>query len=117
MMQKHVLVTGGLGYIGSHTLVELVLSGFAVVVVDNLSNSSKAVLDRIKQITGKDVEFYELDCTNENQLRAVFERHNFFGVVHFAALKSVEESMIYPEKYRHNNVFSTEVLQNLCVEF
>jgi len=116
-MQKYVLVTGGLGYIGSHTIVELVSSGFAVVVVDNLSNSSKAVLVRIKQITGKDVEFYELDCTNENQLRSVFERHNFFGVVHFAALKSVEESMIYPEKYRHNNVFSTEVLQNLCIEF
>ncbi|MFM2194471.1 MAG: UDP-glucose 4-epimerase GalE [Bacteroidota bacterium] len=116
-MQKQVLVTGGLGYIGSHTIVELVQAGFAVVVVDNLSNSSSLVLDRIKRITGKDVDFYELDCANENHLRAVFERNNFFGVIHFAALKSVEESMVYPEKYRMNNVFSTEVLQKLCVEF
>jgi UDP-glucose 4-epimerase len=116
-MQKQVLVTGGLGYIGSHTIVELVQSGFAVVAVDNLSNSSRLVLDRIKRITGKEIDFYELDCSSEEHLRSVFEKHDFHGVIHFAALKSVEESMIYPEKYRFNNVFSTEVLQKLCVEF
>jgi UDP-glucose 4-epimerase len=116
-MQKQVLVTGGLGYIGSHTIIELIDAGFEVVAVDNLSNTTNQVKNRIQQITGKEFDFYELDCTDEHLMRSVFERYNFFGVIHFAALKSVEESMIFPEKYRRNNVFSTQILRDLCVEF
>jgi len=116
-MQQKVLVTGGLGYIGSHTIIELIRCGFVVIVVDNFSNSTPEVLDRIEKITGERVLFYERDCTNEQDLRGIFQKHNFFGVIHFAALKSVEESLLFPEKYRKNNVVSTQVLQALSIEF
>lgn len=99
-----ILVTGGLGYIGSHTVVELQQAGYNVVVVDNLSNTSKDVIDRIKTITGKEFTFYEVDVCNLNDLKKVFEMEKIDGVIHFAAFKAVGESVEFPLKYYHNNV-------------
>ncbi|MFM7770732.1 MAG: UDP-glucose 4-epimerase GalE [Bacteroidota bacterium] len=116
-MEKVVLVTGGLGYIGSHTAIELLLAGYKVVVVDNLSNSTRIVEERIKMVAKKEVVFYEIDCSDEEKMKGVFQKHDFFGIIHFAALKSVEESMSHPEKYYTNNVQSTKVLKKLCESF
>lgn len=105
-----VLVTGGAGYIGSHTCVELLNAGHEVIVVDNLCNSKISVLDRVKQIAGRSVLFFKLDVRDKPALSAVFDRHKIDAVIHFAGLKSVGESVSMPLEYYNNNVYGTLVL-------
>jgi len=102
-----VLVTGGCGYIGSHTVVDLLNEGYDVVVVDNLINSKKEVLEKIKKITGKTVTFYEYDLCNKILLDSVFEKEEIDAVIHFAGLKAVGESVEKPLMYYQNNLIST----------
>lgn len=102
-----VLVTGGLGYIGSHTVVELLDDNYEVVVVDNLSNSSIDVYDKIKTITGKDFVFYEEDVCNEDKLDEIFAKEKVDSVIHFAGYKAVGESCEKPLMYYENNLMST----------
>ncbi|WP_010251871.1 UDP-glucose 4-epimerase GalE [Myroides injenensis] len=99
-----ILVTGGLGYIGSHTVVELIEQGFEVVIIDDLSNSKKQVLYNIEKITGTMPELYEGDIKNKEVLNLVFNQHAFNGVIHFAAFKSVSESQANPLEYYDNNI-------------
>ncbi|MFX1736274.1 UDP-glucose 4-epimerase GalE [Paraburkholderia sp. A1RI_3L] len=105
-----ILVTGGAGYIGSHTCVELLQGGYDVVVVDNLVNSSRESLARVGQITGKAVAFYEADARDEAALQRVFDAHPVTGAIHFAALKAVGESVAKPIEYYRNNIDSLLVL-------
>ena len=113
-----ILVTGGAGYIGSHTCVELINLGFDPVIVDNLSNSSYRNIKGIEQITKKSIKFYNVDCTNKNDLKNVFENEkDVVGVIHFAAYKSVEESVSFPEKYFQNNVGSLKVILDQMQKF
>lgn len=105
-----VLVTGGLGYIGSHTCVELMNAGQEIVVVDNLYNCKKSSYDRIKALTGKDFSFYECDIRNKEGLNEVFEKENITSVIHFAGLKAVCESVRKPLEYFDNNITGTLVL-------
>lgn len=111
-----VLVTGGAGYIGSHTCVELLNQNYDVVVVDNLSNSSVESLKRVKAITGKDVTFYEANILDKPSMNAIFEKENVDAVIHFAALKAVGESVSKPLEYYENNISGTlalcEVMRN-----
>lgn len=102
-----ILVTGGAGYIGSHTCVELLESGYDVVVVDNLCNSSKESLKRVEKITGKGVKFYEADIADKTAMSKIFEENNIFGVIHFAGLKAVGESVEKPLEYYKNNISGT----------
>jgi len=102
-----ILVTGGLGFIGSHTVVELIEAGHEVVIVDNLINSKIEVLDKIEKITKVRPNFYEYNMLNINDLRKVFEEHEFDGVIHFAGLKAVNESISKPIEYYENNLEST----------
>lgn len=99
-----LLITGGTGYIGSHTVVELLKLGKEIVIVDNLSNSSTLVLDRIEKITGKTVTFIQADICDIQAIEDVFEQHNIEAVIHFAGLKAVGESNEMPLNYYHNNV-------------
>ena len=108
-----ILVTGGAGYIGSHTCLELLKQGYELVVVDNLSNSSRESLSRVERLTGKTVEFYPVDLLDRAALDAVFTKHDFFAVIHFAGLKAVGESVSIPLKYYHNNITGTLVLCEL----
>lgn len=101
---KKILVTGGCGYIGSHTCVELLNNNFEVVILDNLSNSQKDVLDKIKQITKKEVQFYEGDMINSKILSKIFEENEIDAVIDFAAYKAVGESVLKPIEYYKNNV-------------
>ena len=105
-----VLVTGGLGYIGSHTCVELMNAGQEIVVVDNLYNCKKSSYDRIKALTGKDFSFYECDIRNKEGLNEVFEKENITSVIDFAGLKAVGESVRKPLEYFDNNITGTLVL-------
>lgn len=105
-----ILVTGGAGYIGSHTCVELLQGGYDVVVVDNLVNSSRESLARVEQIAGKAVAFYEADVRDEASLQRVFDAHPVTGAIHFAALKAVGESVAKPIEYYRNNIDSLLVL-------
>ena len=105
-MAKRVLVTGGTGYIGSHTTVELLEAGYEVVIVDNLSNSERFVLKGIEKITGKRVPFHKVDCCSLASLRRVFKHYGFDAVIHFAASKAVGESVEQPLKYYQNNLVS-----------
>ena len=108
-----VLVTGGAGYIGSHTVVELLNSGYDVVIVDNFSNSNPKALEAIKKITGKDFKFYELDILDTEKLNKVFDENpDIESVIHFAALKAVGESVAKPIEYYHNNIEGTLSLTN-----
>ena len=107
---KKVLVTGGTGYIGSHTVVELLKEGKEVVIVDNFSNSKKDVVERIKKITGKDVTLYNIDYLDRKQLEKVFEENEIDSVINFAGYKAVGESVKEPLKYYHNNVSGAIVL-------
>lgn len=109
-MTNNILVTGGAGYIGNHTCVELLESGYKVVVLDNLCNSSRESIHRIKVITGKDVTFVEGDIRNRELLKHLFSEYNFNSVVHFAGLKAVGESTAIPLKYYDNNVSGTVAL-------
>lgn len=107
---KTVFVTGGAGYIGSHACVELLLSGYEVVVVDNLCNSSRASLDRVAMITGKAAQFYEADLRSKSALEKIFSDHPIDGVMHFAGLKAVGESVSMPLHYYDNNITGTVTL-------
>lgn len=112
-----ILVTGGAGYIGSHTVVELLNLGKEVVIVDNLSNSSILVLDRIEAITGKRPAFYELDVCDKQALRKVFEQESIEAAIHFAGYKAVGESVQKPVMYYENNIMSTLALVEVMSEF
>ena len=105
-----ILVTGGAGFIGSHTVVELQNAGYEVVVVDNLSNSSKKSLDRVKEITGKEVKFYEADILDRAALENIFDKENIDSCIHFAGLKAVGESVAKPWEYYNNNITGTLTL-------
>lgn len=107
---KTVLVTGGTGYIGSHTVIQLIETGFKVVIVDNLCNSKELVLDRIEAITGVRPAFYAYDIRNYDALRELFAEYEFDSVIHFAGLKAVGESTQLPLKYYDNNVAGTITL-------
>ena len=107
-----VLVTGGAGYIGSHTVLELLEQEEDVIVIDNLSNSNKESLRRVKKITGADLIFYEEDLLNIEALRSIFDEHDIHSVIHFAGFKAVGESVEKPLAYYHNNITST---LNLCM--
>lgn len=113
----HILVTGGAGFIGSHTTVALLDAGHSVVVVDNLSNSKKEVIDAIIKITNKPIEFHEIDVTNEQTVDSLFETHQFDGVIHFAGLKAVGESVEKPILYYMNNLVSIMVIAKACVKY
>ncbi|WP_159471929.1 UDP-glucose 4-epimerase GalE [Dyadobacter sp. 3J3] len=112
-----ILVTGGAGFIGSHTVVELHEAGFEPVILDNLYNSNREVLNGIKGITGKDFPFYEVDCNDIEKVRAVFEKEKFDGVIHFAAYKAVGESVEKPLNYYENNIISLLVLLKVMKEY
>lgn len=105
-----VLLTGGTGYIGSHTAVELINAGKDVVIVDNLSNSKEDVIDKIKQITGKQVKFYKADILDKVAMDKIFTENEIEAVIHFAGLKAVGESVEKPLEYYHNNIVGTLVL-------
>lgn len=105
-----ILVTGGAGYIGSHTVVELLKANKEVVVLDNLSNSSKKSLDRVEQITGKKVTFYEADILDRDALEMIFSKEKIESCIHFAGLKAVGESCEKPWEYYYNNVSGTLIL-------
>ena len=102
-----ILVTGGAGYIGSHTVIELQNAGYEVVVCDNLSNSSEKSLNRVRQITGKPVKFYLADICSREDMENIFENEKIDSVIHFAGLKAVGESVAMPLEYYDNNLYST----------
>ncbi|MGE6314760.1 UDP-glucose 4-epimerase GalE [Shewanella baltica] len=112
-----ILVTGGAGYIGTHTVVELLNAGNDVIVLDNLSNSSIEALNRVERITGKSVIFYQGDILNKALLQKVFNDHAINSVIHFAGLKAVGESVANPLKYYENNVTGTLLLCQVMAEF
>ncbi len=112
-----ILVTGGTGYIGSHTVVELINKGYDVVILDNYSNSKPIVLDRIKTITGIRPRFYFGDITNISSMEEVFKKETITDIIHFAGLKSVAESVKYPEKYEFNNVGGTKNILELMKKY
>ena len=113
----NILVTGGTGYIGSHTVVELLNEGHEVVVVDNFFNSKPDVLDKIKEITHKDFKFYEVDCCDEEKMEVVFKENDIDGAIHFAGYKAVGESVMKPMMYYENNILSTLVLCKLLRKY
>lgn len=112
-----ILLTGGAGYIGSHTCVELLKAGHDVIIADNLSNSNEEVLARLKTITGKDVPFYKVDIRDREGLRMVFSENDIDAVIHFAGLKAVGESVKLPLKYYDNNITGTVELCRVMNEF
>lgn len=112
-----ILVTGGAGYIGSHTCVELLNAGYEVVVVDNLCNSNEESLRRVEKITGKKLDFYQVDIRDRESLRSVFKEYQFAAVIHFAGLKAVGESVEKPLLYYHNNIYGSLVLSEMMEEF
>lgn len=114
---KNILVTGGTGFIGSETVVKLIENGYTPIIVDNLSNSKKEVLSRIQTITGVLPVFYEVDCCDYAAFRKVFESEQIDGVIHFAGLKAVGESVYKPIEYYGNNLKSTLNLLSLMQEF
>ncbi len=105
-----ILVTGGAGYIGSHTCIELLNAGYEVVVLDNLYNSSEKSLERVEQITGKKVPFYKVDILDREGMNEIFEKESIDSVIHFAGLKAVGESVAKPLEYYHNNITGTLLL-------
>lgn len=113
----HILVTGGAGYIGSHTVVELLNQGFQVSVVDDFSNSQKGAIDNIKIITQRDFAFYEMDVTQLDTVKFLFSENQFDAVIHFAGFKAVGESTKKPLSYYYNNVVSTILLANACIKW
>lgn len=112
-----ILVTGGTGYIGSHTAVELLNSGYEIVIIDNFSNSKSDVLDKIKLITNKDFKFYEGDVCNKDLLKKIFSENKIDAVIHFAGYKAVGESVKKPIMYYRNNIDSTLSLIEVMNEF
>ena len=114
---KKILVTGGTGYIGSHTCVELIKQGYLPIIVDNLSNSKENVVDKIEKITGTRPIFYKVDILDEKGLTKVFEEHDIQAVIHFAGLKAVGESVKVPLKYYNNNITGTVNLLEIMKRF
>ncbi len=112
-----ILLTGGTGYIGSHTAIELIENGNDIVIVDNLSNSSKEVINRLNKITKTKVPFYEADIRNKSKLEDIFEQEKPDAVIHFAGLKAVGESVEQPLKYYLNNLESSLVLLDVMSKF
>lgn len=106
-----ILVTGGAGYIGSHAAVELLKNDYDIVVIDNLSNSHIESINRVKELTGRDFDFYEYDLLDYGKIEQLFQKYEFDSVIHFAGLKAVGESVQIPLKYYHNNITGT---LNLC---
>lgn len=113
----NILISGGAGYIGSHTCVALMERGHDLIIADNFVNSDPKVLERIRQITGRDFQFYEIDVTNEAAVDRIFLEHKIDGVIHFAGLKAVGESVEKPLAYYRNNVLSTIALANSCLKY
>ena len=105
-----ILVTGGAGYIGSHTVVELQNAGYDVVVLDNLSNSSEKSLERVEKLTGKPVKFYKADILDRDALNEIFDKEDINSCIHFAGLKAVGESVAKPWEYYENNIAGTLTL-------
>ena len=112
-----ILVTGGCGYIGSHTVVKLLEEKFEVVIIDNLVNSKREVLEKIKKITGSDVTFYQEDLCNLDALKNIFKKEKFDAIIHFAGLKAVGESVQIPLRYYQNNLISTMNLLSCMQEY
>lgn len=108
-----ILVTGGAGYIGSHTVIELLSAGFDVIVVDNFSNSKPESLRRVERLAGKSIKIYEMDLLDRRNLQAVFADHSIDAVIHFAGLKAVGESVEQPLQYYHNNLTGTLILSEV----
>lgn len=117
MKIKNVLVTGGMGFIGSHTVVQLFEHNYHPIIVDNLSNSSIEVLDRIEKITSKKPKFYQIDCTSLKDLDLVFKENKIDAIIHFAGLKAVGESVKKPVEYYYNNLISTLNLMKLMQKY
>ena len=116
--KKEILVTGGAGYIGSHTVVELISAGYTPIIVDDFRNSKKWIIDRIERLVGKSIKVFEIDCCNENELRHIARNHpNLQGAIHFAADKAVGESVQEPVKYYQNNIGSLTALLKILNEF
>ena len=111
-----ILVTGGLGYIGSHTVIELLNNNHSVIIADNLINSKIETIDKIKQITDNDLTFYQIDVTDAPAVESIFINHKIDGVIHFAGLKAVGESVEKPLQYYYNNLVSTMVLAKVCIK-
>ena len=111
-----ILITGGAGYIGSHTALELLTEGYEVVIYDNLSNSSEESLKRVEELTGKQLKFYEGDVLDESALTAMFKTEKIDAVIHCAALKAVGESVKKPLEYYHNNITGTLTLMKVMRE-
>ena len=114
---KKILVTGGAGYIGSHTCVSLLEAGYEAVVVDDLRNSDKEALNRVEQLTGKKVVFYQFDVCDEIKLDKVFSEHKIDSIIHFAGLKAVGESVAKPLEYYDNNINSTLALCRMMLKY
>lgn len=112
-----ILVTGGVGYIGSHSCIELIAAGYEIVVVDNLCNSSLEALKRVEILTGVSIPFHQVDVRNEQALRKVFEKHSIDGVIHFAGLKAVGESVEKPIDYYDANVVGTFILAKVMRDY
>lgn len=112
-----ILVTGGAGFIGSHTCVELLNSGYEVAIIDNFCNSSPDVLDKIREITKKDFKFYEADLLDREKVKKIFEENTIDAVIHFAGLKAVGESVEKPMEYYHNNIGSTLILTETMAKY
>ncbi len=117
IMRNKILVTGGAGYIGSHTCIALHDAGYEVVIYDNLSNSSREAINRVSTLIGQTIEFIEGDIRDTELLREVFTSHEFFGVIHFAGLKAVGESVAEPLLYYNNNVSGTITLLEVMAEY
>lgn len=113
----NILVTGGAGYIGSHTCVELLNNNHSVIIADNLCNSKIETINKIKQITNKEVIFYSVDVTDEKAVETIFLSHQIDGVIHFAGLKAVGESVEKPLEYYYNNILSTIILSKACIKY
>ncbi|WP_226675679.1 UDP-glucose 4-epimerase GalE [Rossellomorea aquimaris] len=113
----NILVTGGAGYIGSHTCIALLEAGHSVIIADNLSNSKSETLMKIMDIADKEVTFYEIDVTDAEAIEIIFRNHKIDGVIHFAGLKAVGESVEKPLEYYYNNIVSTMVLTKACQKY
>lgn len=113
----NILVTGGLGFIGSHTTIELIKNNHTVIIADNLINSKIEVLDKLSTITGIKPNFYQIDVTDGTKVEEIFSNHKIDGVIHFAGLKAVGESVSKPLEYYYNNLVSTMVLSKMCVKY
>ena len=112
-----VLVTGGAGYIGSHTVIELIENGYDPIIVDNLCNSKKVAVERVEKIVGKKIKFYQYDLCEIDKLREIFKKENIDSCIHFAGLKAVGESCQKPLEYYQNNLISTLNLVQVMKEF